>query len=227
MAKSFLRHGGVSEKNFFSLNVSTSVGDHPDNVKVNRKIVQDNMGVSHLFFANQTHSDLVVEVTKNNLKEHPTCDAIVTKEKDIGLAITHADCQAALFFDPQNKVIAAAHAGWRGLCKNIYKKTIDFMKSKYNSKAENILVCISPSLCLKHSEFKNYKNEFPKELWVYQKEPFHFDLWQIGKDQLETEGVKPSNIEFAEECTFCDENNYFSYRREKDTGRQVSVICLK
>ncbi|MFA6119537.1 MAG: peptidoglycan editing factor PgeF [Parachlamydiales bacterium] len=226
-AKTFLRHGGVSEKHFCSLNLSNSVGDHPDNVKVNRKIVQDNLKASHLVFANQIHSDVVVQITKDNLNKIPSCDALVTKEKDIALVITHADCQAALFFDPENQVIAAAHAGWRGLCKNIYKKTIDFMKEKFGSKSENILVCISPSLCSKHSEFKNYKNEFPKELWNYQKEPFHFDLWQIGVDQLKNEGIAPGNIELANECTYCDENNYFSYRKNKETGRNASVILLK
>jgi polyphenol oxidase len=226
-AKTFLRHGGVSEKNFFSLNVSNNVGDHPDSVKLNRKIIQDNINVSHLVFANQIHSDTVLEITKTNMNQNLSCDAIVTKERDIALVITHADCQAALFFDPENKVVAAAHAGWRGLCKNIYKNTINFMKMKFNSKPEDILVCISPSLCLKHSEFKNYKKEFPKELWSYQKEPFHFDLKEIATAQLLNEGIKKENIEISNECTNCDENSYFSYRRQKETGRLASVICLK
>ncbi|KKM02506.1 hypothetical protein LCGC14_1783790, partial [marine sediment metagenome] len=154
-------------------------------------------------------------------------DAIVTKEKDIALVITHADCQAALLFDPENNVIAAVHAGFRGLIKNIYQKTIDFMKDRFNSKSKNILACISASLCLKHSEFKNYKKEFPESFWSYKKDNYNFDLWQVAQDQLMKAGLDDKNIEFANECTYCNEKDYFSFRKDNKTGRNASVICLK
>ena len=226
-AKTFLRHGGISEKHFFSLNLSNQVGDHPDSVKVNREVIKENLGNPRLVFANQIHSDIVALITKENFDKNIECDALVTQEKNIALAITHADCQAALIFDPENKVIAAIHAGWRSLFKNIYKKTIDFMKDNFNSKPENILACISASLCSKHAEFKNYKVEFPQKFWVYQTEPFHFDLKKAAQDQLKEAGLNDSNIEFANECTYCNEKDYFSFRRDKDTGRNASVICLK
>jgi len=226
-ARTFLRHGGVSDKKFATLNLSNQVGDAPDSVKVNRQTMQNSLEVSNLIFANQLHSDDVIEVTKDNFDKRFDCDALVTKEKDIGLIITHADCQAALFFDPEYDVIAAAHAGWKGLCKNVYQNTIAFMKDNFNSRPENIIACISASLCEKHAEFKNYKNEFPESLWAYQKEPFHFDLWQIGVDQLKKEGLQDKNIELADECTFCNEKDYFSFRREKETGRHASIIYLK
>lgn len=226
-AKTYLRHGGASEKHFFSLNLSNQIGDKPDAVKMNRDVIKKDLGEPKLVFANQIHSDIVTLITKDNLDKKIDCDALVTKEKNVALAITHADCQAALLFDPENQVIAALHAGWKGLFKNIYKKTIDFMKDNFNSKPENILACLSASLCPKHAEFRNYKAEIPKEFWSYQKEPFHFDLWAIAQDELKDAGLKDNNIELAEDCTFCNEKDYYSFRRDKDTGRNASVICLK
>jgi len=226
-AKTYLRHGGASEDNFFSLNLSNQVGDSPDSVKMNRALVKDDINAGNLIFLNQIHSNYVVEITKDNLDKIFEADGVVTKEKDIALAITHADCQAALIFDPENNVIAAVHAGFRGLIKNIYQKTIDFMKERFNSKPQNILACISASLCPKHSEFKNYKKEFPESFWSYKKDNYNFDLWQIAQDQLMKAGLQDGNIEFADDCTYCNENDYFSFRKDNKTGRNASVICLK
>jgi len=226
-ARTYLRHGGVSEKHFFSLNVSDQIGDHLDNVKMNRDLIKKSLNEPKLVFANQIHSDVITLINNENLDKRVNCDALVTNQKNIALVITHADCQAALFFDPEYEVIAAVHAGWKGLCKNIYQKTISFMKENFNSRPENIIVCISPSLCSKHAEFKNYKKEFPKNLWSYQKEHFHFDLKEIAIDQLKNAGVQDENIEVAKDCSFCNEKDYFSFRRDKDTGRNASIICLK
>ncbi len=226
-AKTLLRHGGVSSDKFFSLNLSNQVGDHPDNVKINREAVKKSLNVDSIVFANQIHSNYVVEITNENVDKLSNCDAIVTKEKNIALIVTHADCQAALIYDIENKVIAAVHAGWKGLIKNIFQKTINFMKDRYNSKPQNILACISAALCTKHSEFKNYKKEFPENLWVYKQETNHFDLKKIAKDQLKEAGLKDENIEFTQDCTYCNEKDYFSHRRDKECGRNASVICLK
>ncbi len=223
----FLRHGGTSIGPYVSLNASTSVGDHPDSVKVNREIIRERSGLNLLVFAKQTHSDIIFEVTKANMAKIPECDGLVTKEKNIGLVITHADCQAALFYDKRQDIIAAVHAGWKGLVKNIYGKCVDMLVNKFHSKPEDILVSISPSLCDKHAEFRNYKEEFPKEFWTYQTEPYHFDLWKIATNQLKSKGILDSNIEISGKCTCCDPKDYYSYRSEKVTGRHATVIGLK
>ena len=226
-AKTYLRYGGASEDKFFSLNLSNQVGDSPDSVKMNRDLIKQDLQAANLVFANQIHSNYVVEITQDNLDKIADADAIVTKEKGIALAITHADCQAVLIFDPENEIIAAVHAGFRGLIKNVYQKTIDFMKGRFNSKPQNIVACVSASLCPKHSEFKNYKKEFPESFWSYKKDNYDFDLWKIAKDQLMKAGLEDKNIEFANECTYCNEKDYFSFRKDNKTGRNASVICLK
>jgi hypothetical protein len=226
LSYTFTRKGGVSENEFESLNVSNSVGDNSESVYENRKIILDFLKAKKLFFLNQVHKDQVVEIKKDNLDKTINADAMVTKLKDIALVITTADCQACLLYDIENKIIAAIHAGWKGLSLNIYKKTIDFMKS-LGSNPKNIKAVISPSLKICHSEFKNFKQEFPKEFWKYEKEEKHLDLLKIGIDQLKKEEILDKNIEIADICTYCREDEYFSYRRDNKTGRNATVIMMK
>ncbi len=223
----FLRHGGVSKEPYDHLNVSDKIGDHPDNVKINKEMIQAFIKAKDLIFANQVHGDTIVEITKDNKKQVFDCDALVTKEKDIALAIAHADCQACILYDPEYKIVAAIHAGWKGLMKNIYQKTVDFMVNNFNTRLENLIACISPSLGPDHAEFSNYKKEFPEKYWTYKKEGKLFDLWQIGIDQLKDAGLEENNIEVSGICTYCNSKDYFSYRRDKKTGRNATVVCLR
>lgn len=226
-AYTFLRHGGSSEGAFSSLNLSDRVGDNPESVKTNRALVLDFMKNDNIVFANQTHSNVVMEVTEDNMNQTFDCDALVTKEKGIPIAITHADCQATFFFDPEYQVIAAVHAGWKGLTKNIYQNTITFMHDNYNTRPESLIACISPSLGPDHAEFRNFKQELPKSFWDYEtKKEKNFDLWQIAIDQLKDAGMLEKNIEVAGECTYSNDKDYFSFRKEKQTGRNASIICL-
>jgi hypothetical protein len=226
LSYTFTRKGGVSENEFGSLNISNSVGDHSESVYENRKIIQDFLKAKKLVFLNQAHKDQVVEIQKDNLDKTINADAMVTKLKDIALVITTADCQACLLYDMENKIIAAIHAGWKGLSLNIYKKTIDFLKNM-GSKPENIKAVISPSLKTCHAEFRNFKHELPKEFWRYEKKEKHFDLIQIGIDQLKKEDILDENIEIADICTYCSEDEYFSFRRDNKTGRNANVIMMK
>jgi YfiH family protein len=222
----FLRHGGVSVGAFSSLNMSDRVGDHPDSVKVNRSLMKQNLDVSHVVFAKQNHKNNIFEVTPDNLANIPQADALFTKEKDIALVITHADCQAAIFYDPKNEIIGVVHAGWRGLVLNVYKDMVEKFKEQ-GSKEEDIIVCVSPSIGPEHAEFKNYKNDFPKYFWDYQSKPFYFNLWEIAKKQLKECNILSSNIEIVEACTYSNPDEYYSYRREKITGRNATVIAMK
>ncbi len=226
IGKTFLRHGGVSKAPFDSLNISDDIGDHLDAVKLNRERIRAFLKLPHLIFAKQMHGTNIVEITKENVKEVHQADVLCTKELNIGLVIAHADCQAAIFYDPQKEVIAVAHAGWKGLVQNIYQKVVFYLTEHFQSKPEDLLVAISPSICPEHAEFKNYKSEIPKDLWSYQTKPSYFDLWKIALDQLNLAQVAKEHIEVAGICTFCEKKDYYSFRRENKTGRHATVAAL-
>lgn len=224
----FLRHGGTSHKHFYSLNLSEAVGDHPNNVKVNRETVRKALDLPRILYAHQTHGIAVhrIRIGKNDEKI-PSGDALFTTEKNLGLAVTHADCQAAIFYDPVHEAVGVVHCGWKGAAQNIYARMVEEMHREIGTQPQNLIVCISPSLGPDHSEQKNYKEELPPDLWDFQVQPNYFDYWAIGRKQLTGAGVLEKNIEISGICTCCDEKNCYSYRREKDTGRHATIVALK
>lgn len=228
ICKTYLRHGGFSTGPFAALNTSDEVGDRLETVKANRALISKDLNANALVFLKQRHGDKIVEITKDNLHEAYEADGFYTKEKHVALAITHADCQAAIFYAPKHGVIAAVHAGWKGQAIDIYGKMVNLLKEKYQILPEELFVIISPSLCPLHAEFKNYQEELPEKFWSFQskEKPKHFNLWKIAIMQLTEAGVKEGQIEVAQSCTFCEEEDFYSHRRDKQTGRLATVAIL-
>jgi len=223
----FLRHGGVSKGSCASLNVGDGTSDTAECVKANRELIRKALHMPKLIFPHQTHGMNVQRITAKNLEKIPQADAVFTTEKNLALAVAHADCQAAIFYDPVHEAIAIAHAGWRGMGQNIYARVLEAMHRDIGTQSHNVIACISPSLGPDHAEYKNYKQELPQDFWPFQVKPHYFDFWAISRKQLSTLGILDKNIEITKTCTHCNPKDYFSYRREKDTGRHATVIALK
>ena len=222
----FPRKGGFSKKPFSTFNLDLSFKNSPD-IQKNFDKLKNVFEIEDIVFSKQVHGSKIIEITSQNKNQLFECDGFVTKEKNTALLIKHADCQAALFFDPHKKVLGAVHAGWKGQVLDIYKKMIQKMRLLYQSNPKDILVSISPSLGPKSAEFKNYRDEFPQCFWPFQTENYLFDLWQIGKYQLVNAGILEKNIEIAQIDTYQNKEDFFSYRREKITGRNATIIFLK
>jgi polyphenol oxidase len=223
----FLRHGGVSQGSFASLNAGGGSGDLSELVDANREKMRAVLGCSYLVGSAQVHKSRIEVVSLGSLDVARECDGLVTQEADVGLFMKHADCQAAVFYDPIKKVIGCVHAGWRSNVENIYEKMVSLIKDQFQSKAEDLLVGISPSLGPCCAEFIHYQEEFPKSFWDFQVTPYYFNLWEIGRRQLLDSGVLPSHIEIASICTKCNPQDFFSYRREKISGRHATAVFLK
>ncbi len=153
-------------------------------------------------------------------------DGLVTAEKETGLLIRHADCQAAIFYDPVHQVLGNVHCGWRGSVQNIYQKMVDKMTDLYQTDPSDLIVCIGPSLGPDSAEFKHYKEELPESFWEYQIRPTYFDFWEISRMQLTNAGVPEEQIEIAEICTYENEAECFSYRRNKNTPHHGTLVGI-
>jgi polyphenol oxidase len=153
-------------------------------------------------------------------------DAIITDIPGKILMIQTADCQPILLFDPNQKVVAAVHSGWRGSLQNIIGKTIMSMVQHFHCNPEEIIAGIGPSLGPCCCEFIHYKEEIPRSFWKYQKNEYHFDFWELSQDQLRETGVRTGNVHISGLCTKCRNDLFFSYRRQKITGRFAGVIGL-
>jgi hypothetical protein len=193
-------------------------GKATDNLDACRSTVRKTMHLEQLVNCHQKHGTNMVKVPSNDPLLAENCDGMVTDNKEVGLFIKHADCQATIFYDPMKKAVGAVHCGWRGNVGNMYGRAVQFMRQTVGSKAEDLLVGISPSLGPDHSEFIHYEKEWPAHFWDFQIKPTYFDLWEIGRHQLEKAGVLPHHIEVARICTYKNKEDFFSYRRDRIAG---------
>ena len=218
----FLRHGGVSQGTFASLNAVRGSGDQEKNIQENRSLIRKTLQLDKLISAWHAHAAHLEHVTSPR-EEFLECDGLMTAQKNWGLLAVHSDCQAALFYDPICKAVASVHAGWRGQAQNIYQKAITKMSQVFGSKPQDLLACISPSLGPQNAEFINYRLELPEEFWQFQIKPTYFDLWAIAQHQLEACGILRHHIEIAKIDTYAHPEDFFSYRREKAKGRKEKI----
>jgi YfiH family protein len=186
-------------------------------------LILDEFSLKRVLFLNQTHSDHVL--TYPSYKGYKGADSIITNAKNVGLIIRHADCQAALFYDPVKEVIAAVHAGYKGQAQFIYTHTIKKMTDQFGSLPKDIGVAISAGLGIKHSEFINYRNEFPIKLHKYNQDGF-MDLKKMALDELIAAGLLKEHIDIDPRCSYEEEALFYSYRKDKTPKRMASFISL-
>lgn len=229
----FSRHGGTSRGAYSSLNVSFGIGDRDAAVMKNRQRISGYFHGRPLVFVQQVHGIDVAVVTLQNraaacaaFSSAGKADAMVTAVPGIYLAIQVADCQAVMIYDPKKRVIANIHAGWRGSIRNIIGRTIEVMQERFDARPADFQVGIGPSLGPCCAEFVNYQNEIPECYWKFKDDAHRFDFWAVSKQQLQEAGVLLKHISVAGVCTHCRPETFFSYRREKKTGRFAAAIGL-
>jgi len=225
----FTRIGGYSLPPFQGLNMSLDVGDDYGHVERNRQALMHHIQGENLVFVKQKHGDQVVIFNQKNPWKKgliPVGDALVTNKPGLFLIIQVADCQAILLYDPVRRVVANIHAGWRGSIKNISQRTLEKMRRFFSCNPKDVVAAIGPSLGPCCGEFINYRDEIPESFWKYKGPSHHFDFWSISRDQLLSEGIKDENIEVSRICTKCHTDRFYSYRRERITGRFAVSIGL-
>lgn len=229
----FTRHGGVSKPPYDSLNAAWSNGDTPEAVRENLHRINDALGFQNLATSRQVHGANVNIVDADSLASFqvrspllisPPGDALATSLPGIGLTIKVADCQPIFLVDPEIRVAANIHCGWRGSVQNIAGKTVDHLTRRFGCNPARLLAAVGPSLGPCCAEFKNYRLELPVEFWRFQVRPDYFDFWAITRRQLISAGIAPGNIEIAGRCTVCQKADFFSYRGERSLGRVAAVI---
>lgn len=238
----FTRTNGFSHGDFHSLNTAFTVGDDEPSVGKNRCAIARCMDTQQLEFTNQIHETGILILSRNREKyflpangssvaginsSEESADALITDISGKVLAIQLADCQGILLYDPQFKVVANIHSGWRGSVANIISTCVAAMQSEFGCRPEHMIAGISPSLGPCCAEFVHYRAEIPEIYWRYKNASDYFDFWKISQNQLIHSGLLPQHIEIANICTSCNSHLFFSFRKKKNTGRFVSVIGLK
>lgn len=208
-------------------NLAYHVNDIKESVDKNRQTVAKIMDYKNedLVYMNQVHGNNVQIVTKDSPKLIDNCDGIITNEKDLPLMVMVADCIPILFFDEIQGVIAAVHAGRNSTFLKIAQITANKMINEFNCNVENMKVIMGPSIhecCYEVSEelVNIVKTSFGEKFCKGR----NIDLHGINIMLLEEVGIK--NITISNICTKCSDEPFFSFRKDKDTGRFSGVISL-
>lgn len=218
-----------SQSEFDYFNLATHVGDCPETVLTNRASLLNYLPVNaKLQWLEQVHGSHVAEVIKHD-RSPIVADAVITRSRNIALAIMTADCLPILLSNSEGSEIAAIHAGWRPLAANIILNTL----SKMAAENKDIHAWLGP--CIGRSNFEvgaevrqvfcALSQKLSRFFITSTGEKYHADLSGLATHLLEMAGV--ASITRHQECTFADEDKFYSYRRGYKTGRMASIICLK
>ena len=223
---STLRTGGYSQAPYCSFNIASHVGDRPQNVIKNRhKLINDWGLISPPSWLKQHHGTACIKL--NNTTTNLFADASTTRQLNTPCAVMTADCLPILICNKQGTEIAAIHAGWRGLAAGIINSTIQQCQSAPGS----LLAWLGPAIGVDAFTI----NEDIKQLFVNKDSAYHqgfaghdrnlrADIFDLARINLEILGI--NQIYGGKYCTYRDSKQFFSYRRNQQTGRMAHLICI-
>lgn len=241
------RLGGVSEAPFDSLNLGLRVGDDPERVVENRRLLFGALGIGleRSVWCKQIHADGVTVVGaadagRGSLEEGSIVDgtdALVTDVPGLSLCVTVADCVPVAIVDPERAVIGLAHAGWGGTVARISSKTVEAMRQRFGSDPAAIVAAVGPSIGPAGYEVGEDVIERARAAFGERSaeilepgagERAFFDLWSANRIDLEEAGVPPAQIEVSEIASDRHLDEFYSHRHEGGrTGRFITGLTLR
>lgn len=224
------RRGGVSPHPYASLNLGLFTDDETENVHENRRrffsaLEVKSDAVAHIY---QVHEDQVLVVEQAGA--YRGYDALITNRPNIFCCVTVADCTPILVYDPVNEAVAAIHAGWRGTALQIVRKTLDKMRETFGTQGADcrayIGTCIAECSYEVGADVANHFDPGHKR-FDPKRNKFYVDLKAANKTQLLAAGLPEKQIEVSPDCTFMQNDRYFSHRKEiGTTGRMLAGIGM-
>lgn len=218
-----------------SFNLALHVQDDEALVQAHRQYLQTQLRLDHRpQWLEQIHGTKVVEAQADNLIR--TADACYTRQSHLPCAVMTADCLPILLCDRQGTQVAAIHAGWRSLANGIVRNSLDV----FDAHGEDVLAYLGPAIGSKHFEvgidvlegfYEGALSAAHCEAISAAFRPsltrpmrFYANLYQLARAELQELGVK--SISGGDCCTFEESERFYSYRRDGQTGRMVSLIYL-
>ena len=221
-AASSMRGGGVSNGPYASLNLGTHVGDAPGSVAENRARLTVSLGLpSEPVWLEQVHGDRTVQA---DFASNPQADAAWTSAHCVVCAVMTADCLPVLLCGQDGAAVAAVHAGWRGLLGGIIQSAVAAMG------ARDPLAWLGPAIGPEAFEvggdvreaFMNQSAGYAPAFRQTGEKTWLADIYHLGRIVLHQAGV--TGVYGGNWCTFTQPDDFFSYRRDRDTGRMASLI---
>ncbi|MNO25563.1 Laccase domain protein [compost metagenome] len=251
------RQGGIGKAPYDSFNCAFHVGDDPSDVLGNRILLAESLGftLQDWTCGEQTHGKDIAVVKADDrgrgsldrASAFQATDGLLTNVPGVLITSFYADCVPLYFYDPRLKVVGLAHAGWKGTVAGIAAAMVERMETEYGSCPQNILAGIGPSIgdcCYEVDDYvMDHIRRLEDELKTAATSGPSGDLYRTSesndrKSMLNLKemnrrimikaGILPTHIECTSWCTSCNQDLFFSYRKENGvTGRMTSWIGIK
>lgn len=238
------RHGGHSKGEYSSFNINEYCGDDAADIAANRKQLCGELGIdeARLIVPHQVHGTAVRQIAKDffSLPENirkmvlEGVDAVMTDMSGVCIGVSTADCIPIIIYSASSHAVAVVHAGWRGTVARIVEQTVQAMAVTYHSVPSELRCVIGPGISLDNFEVgdevydKFVKAAFDMNIIAKRYEKWHIDLKLCNRMQLERMGVKRENIQISDICTFADNADYFSARKQGiSSGRVFTAAMLQ
>jgi len=222
------RTGGTSPPPFNSLNLSTWVGDRKINVLKNKQILSQALDIDlkRIAIGEQVHSSKVREISKPGI--YSKTDGLVTREENLHLVVSTADCFPLVLYSPPERVLSNLHVGSKGLAEGIVENGLNILIKEFKVDTSNIVAIIGPGICKKcYRVDKNLIQKFPPKTVISINGRTHLDIEKAIKIKLKSFGIRSHNIYSSQICTSCNEELFFSYRRDSGkTGRHWTIATI-
>ena len=221
-----------NDENSGGLNLALHVGDDAATVIRNRDVLRAHLPADPDWL-NQVHGSEVYRASAVLKTEAPPCaDASIATEPGVVCAIMTADCLPVLLCDPCGPYVGAAHAGWRGLAGGVLQRTVSAMRA---SGANDIWAWLGPAIGPDHFEvgddvratFCQQQPAAASAFFAIAGRPGKYlaDLYFLARLALQSVGV--TQVSGGDQCTVCQRDTYFSFRRDQRCGRMASMIWLR
>lgn len=211
---------GFSEKNNGQMAVQSSkISNLNNRIRFLRKAYPQ---INNIAATIQTHSNRVKNIkTSVSRKIYINYDGLITDKRGIWLTLSFADCFPVYFYNSQTKAIGIAHCGWRGSLNTLLPKCLNLLKP-----IKHLKIWTGPGIQKCHFEIKeDIIKKFKKfpDCIINKNSKFYVDIPKIIKARLTAYGVKKHQIFTNDQCTYCEKNMYFSFRRDRPKKVQSMV----
>ena len=222
------RRGGVSTASYNDFNLGAHVGDDPNAVAENRRRLREQCTLpAEPVWLRQVHGVMVVDAAQ--VLAAPEADAAFTRQPGVVCAVMTADCLPVLLCDQDGTVVAAAHAGWRGLAEGVIEAAVTGM----GVSAGKIMAWLGPAIGPAAFEvgeevrarFLAHDPGAGDAFSPSQGGRWLADIYQLARRRLASLGIE--QVYGGQWCTFSDREQFYSYRRDGVTGRMASLVWLQ
>jgi len=225
------RHGGESTGMYAGQNMGLNTGDDRRIVTNNRRrfFTAASVPETQIAFSDQIHSSNISIADLPGL--YRESDGLITKEKNLFLAIQTADCFPVFLFSPHDQIVSVIHTGWRGAKAGIIAKACETIFSGFQIQPANLYAAIGPGIQKECFEVgPDVSRHYPDQFLSLHHDPAkrYLDLAGFIKNTLIQQGIPGRQIEDQGICTVCDRDRFYSFRRDKEkSGRMIGIIGIR